>query len=499
MSQSPGVLPRPLAGEEAAGSAGEQEYVVDTALTRVVFSNRGGQIKALYLKEYRDKHHRPVNLVVDRAGGAFPLHLRSGSERLDWQINFANYQASSPRLQLSPSSPTGTLVLSYRNASGWEVVKSYHFKYNSYAMGLDISIRNLPQDEHWRVYQVLWGYGIPRNPSQDGGELQPREPKLFLNDKLVKEEGNGSGQTKHYGNISWVAIDNKYFVVALVPQQTFSTAVVEREGKERRAIGLEFVRESSTLSNRLQIYAGPKEINMLKSQGAYLERVIDYGWVDFLARPLLQILKYFYQYLGNYGVAIILLTVLIKIAFSPLSHKSFKSMQSMQRIQPKIKELQERYGNDRQKLNQEMMNLYRQYKVNPLGGCLPMLLQIPVFFALYYVLQDAIELRKAPFFWWVQDLSEKDPYYIYPILMGITMFIQQKMTPQTGDPRQNQIMMFMPLIFTVLFLNFPAGLVIYWLVNNILTIGQQYTTMKLMGAAPAPSKVGSEQSKLQVK
>lgn len=486
-SGSPGVgeLPRPPVRGEALSKGKEQEYVVETGLARTIFSSRGGQIKALYLKKYLDKHRRPVNLIVDGAGGALPLYVRSGDEGLDSRINFADYQASTPRLPLYPSHPEGILTLSHRDSSGLEVIKSYRFKYDSYTLELDVSVKNLPQGELSKVYQVLWGCGTLRNASPNGDELKYKEPMLFLNNKLVKESGNGVGQTKHYGNISWVAVDNKYFVVALIPQHTFSTAVVEKEGKERVAIGLEFVRESSSLSSRLQIYAGPKEINVLKSQGVYLERVIDYGWVGFLARPLLQFLKYFYRYLGNYGVAIILLTVLIKIVFFPLSHKSFKSMQSMQRIQPKIKEMQERYKEDRQRLNQEMIKIYREYKVNPLGGCLPMLLQIPVFFALYYVLQDAIELRHAPFFWWVRDLSEKDPYYIYPLLMGATMFIQQWMTPQTGDPRQNQIMMFMPLVFTILFLNFPAGLVIYWLVNNVLTIGQQYATMRLAGATPA--------------
>lgn len=485
-SGSPGVgeLSRPLTKGGALREGKELEYVVETGLTRVILSSRGGQIKALYLKKYLDKHNRPVNLIVDRAGGTLPLYVRSEYEGLDFWINSADYQASLPHLQLDPSHPEGFLILSHRDSSGLEVTKSYRFKYDSYAIELDISVRSLSQSERSKAYQVFWGCGTLRDSSPDGNELKYKEPMLFLNNKLVKDKGDGGGQTKHYGNISWVAIDNKYFVVALIPQNTFSTAVVEKEEKERVAIGLEFVRESSTLSSHLQIYAGPKEINVLKSQGVYLERVIDYGWVGPLARPLLQVLKYFYRYMGNYGGAIILLTVLIKIAFFPLSHKSFKSMQSMQRVQPKIKELQERHKGDRQKLNQEMINLYRQYKVNPLGGCLPMILQIPVFFALYYVLQDAIELRHAPFFWWIRDLSEKDPYYIYPILMGATMFIQQWMTPQTGDPKQNQIMMFMPLIFTVLFLNFPAGLVIYWLVNNVLTIGQQFATMRLAGATP---------------
>jgi len=194
--------------------------------------------------------------------------------------------------------------------------------------------------------------------------------------------------------------------------------------------------------------------------------------------PMLIILKYLNEFVKNYGIAIIILTILIKILFWPLGNKSYESMKAMQKLQPKMVELREKYKDDKQKLSQETMALYRAHKVNPMGGCLPMLIQIPVFFGLYKALLYAIELRHAPFFWWIQDLSAKDPYYITPIIMGATMFVQQKMTPTAGDPMQQKIMLFLPIIFTFLFLNFPSGLVIYWLFNNILSIGQQYYVNK---------------------
>jgi YidC/Oxa1 family membrane protein insertase len=195
------------------------------------------------------------------------------------------------------------------------------------------------------------------------------------------------------------------------------------------------------------------------------------------------VLNFFYSYVGNYGVAIIFLTIIIKILFWPLSHKSYKSMESMKKLQPMMAKIREKHKDDRQKMNQEMMQLYKTYKVNPAGGCLPMLLQIPVFFALYQALMGAVELRHAPFIStlpftdivWLADLSAKDPFYITPIVMGATMFLQQKMTPAPGDPMQAKIMMFLPIIFTFLFLSFPAGLVVYWLVNNVLSIFQQWT------------------------
>jgi len=189
---------------------------------------------------------------------------------------------------------------------------------------------------------------------------------------------------------------------------------------------------------------------------------------------MLWLLKFFYNLIHNYGVAIILLTIVIKLILYPLTHKSFKSMKEMQKIQPKITALREKYKDNKEMLNKEIMTLYRTQKVNPLGGCLPMLLQIPVFFALYKVLLDSIELRHAPFIFWIQDLSAKDPYYITPILMGASMFIQQKMTPQVGDPTQAKLMLMLPIVFTFMFLNFPSGLVIYWLVNNLLSIAQQF-------------------------
>jgi len=204
-----------------------------------------------------------------------------------------------------------------------------------------------------------------------------------------------------------------------------------------------------------------------------LQKALNFGWFDVIAKPLLIFLKYINEFTHNYGVAIILLTVVIKILFFPLTHKSYKSMKDMQKVQPLMLKIREKYKNDRETLNKETMALYRTHKVNPLGGCLPMILQIPVFFALYKALLGSIELRHAPFLLWINDLSAKDPYYITPIVMGATMFIQQKMTPTVGDPTQAKMMLLMPIVFTFMFLNFPSGLVIYWLVNNVLSIGQQ--------------------------
>ncbi len=220
-------------------------------------------------------------------------------------------------------------------------------------------------------------------------------------------------------------------------------------------------------------YLGPKKLETLSAGDSSFEEAIHFGFFHFLAKPLFDVLRFFNSFIHNYGFSIILLTICIKSIFWPLTHKSYKSMQGMQKLQPEMKRLKEKYADDKQRLNQEMMSFYRDNKVNPLGGCLPILIQIPVFFSLYKVLLDSIELRHAPFIFWISDLSAKDPYYITPIIMGASMFLQQKLTPTNLDPTQEKVMLMMPVIFTFLFLNFPAGLVIYWLINNLLTILQQ--------------------------
>jgi len=230
-------------------------------------------------------------------------------------------------------------------------------------------------------------------------------------------------------------------------------------------------------SIKYNLYIGPKDYTLLKKEGLSLQEAIEFDsfipGLKWLSIGLLMFIKFLYQFVGNYGIAIILLTILIKAIFWPLGNISYKSMKEMQKIQPKITALREKYKNDQAKLGQETMALYKTHKVNPFGGCLPILIQIPVFIGLYNTLLYAIELRHSPFFWWIQDLSAKDPYYITPIVMGATQFIQQKMTPTMGDPMQAKIMLAMPIIFTFIFLNFPSGLVIYWLFNNIFSIGQQ--------------------------
>ncbi|HCW93854.1 MAG TPA: preprotein translocase YidC, partial [Flexistipes sinusarabici] len=222
------------------------------------------------------------------------------------------------------------------------------------------------------------------------------------------------------------------------------------------------------------IFVGPKEYDLLSSYKFELEESIEFGIFSFLSIPMLQILNFTYDYVGNYGLAIIVLTFVIKIITYPLTQKSMTSMKKMQVLQPEMTKIREKFKGEPQKRNAAMMELYKKHGANPMGGCLPMVIQIPIFIALYKTLLVSIELKGSPFIFWITDLSQKDPYFITPILMGLSMFLQQRMTPTGGDPTQQKIFMFLPLVFTFIFLNFPAGLVIYWLTNNVLTIIQQY-------------------------
>jgi YidC/Oxa1 family membrane protein insertase len=279
----------------------------------------------------------------------------------------------------------------------------------------------------------------------------------------------------------WVAMIQHYFLGAWIPPQdqpeTFYSQYIKNH--TRYVIGTKSAKEihvaggkQQTLSNRL--FIGPKLQDRLEDVAPGLELSVDYGLLHFISKPLFIVLEFIHDYVGNWGWAIVLLTILIKLAFYKLSEASYKSMANMRRVQPRMQQLKERFSGDRQKMNQALMDLYKKEKINPLGGCLPILVQIPVFIALYWVLLESVEMRQAPWILWINNMSAPDPFFILPLLMGITMFIQQKLNPAPIDPIQAKIMMALPVVFTVFFAFFPAGLVLYWVVNNTLSITQQY-------------------------
>ncbi len=312
-------------------------------------------------------------------------------------------------------------------------------------------------------------------------------PTAFLNGKLEEpdyDDLDELGAVRKASVGGWTGIMNRYFIAAIVanPEQDYPY-YFKGDGRSYQA-GLidDGVVNGRDVVFQTRMFIGPKSIPMLKTADAHLERSIDYGWFAFIAKPMHSFLSWMYQYVGNYGWCIILLVLCIKILFFWPTQKSYESMAGMRKLQPEMARMKELYGDDRQKMSQEMMALYKKHKVNPLGGCLPILIQIPVFFALYKVLLMSIEMRQAPFIGWIHDMSVQDPYFVLPIIMGASMFVQQKLNPQPADPMQAKVMQFLPPVFTILFLFFPAGLVLYWVVNNVLSIAQQWYVLKVKQA-----------------
>ncbi len=458
---------------------GEEVLIqVSTGKSHFVISNRGGVLKELQLPRFNNDAGEVIDLIDNPDHLTSALALKANDPEITAILQNALYEPSTTSIVLSQDSPEGRLTLTLNHSSGLQVTRTYIFHFNDYQIEMDTQITAASMASRNLQYQVLLGPGMGGKISSQTDYIVFSGATVFVNNERKENDPDDiTGTVPYSGDLQWVAFQNKYFGSALIPQQGTKNGLVFKE-KDQVFVGLEFESVQSAASAKNLFYAGTKELEILEDKGHHLVRMIDYGWFGnkfaFLVKPLLKVLAFFYGLTQNYGWSIIFMTCCIKLLFSPLTHKSFKSMKGMQKVQPYVKIIQERNKDDRQKMNEEMMQLYKKHKVNPVGGCLPMLLQIPVFIALYHALFFSIELRGAPFMLWVTDLSVADPYYVFPVLMGATMFLQQRLTPSMGDPMQQKIMMFLPIVFTFLFISFPAGLVIYWTVNNLLTITQQY-------------------------
>jgi YidC/Oxa1 family membrane protein insertase len=401
------------------------------------------------------------------------------------------YDSDKENLKLSDDVNKSELRMTAQAANGLTVERVYSFTNNSYLIGLNIKVKNassalvqgLPQ-----LHLVDKNFLGADSPAQ---KFMFAGPAAYVNGELheVPSKDFKDGPKTLQGAIDWVGYEGNYFLCGLLPIEgsgvSFTMQGNDDLTKMFFAGSLDTLQPGTEKEYKYNVFYGPKKLTMLKELGNNLDKSINFGWFDVIAKPTLWLLNWFYTYLHNYGVAIILVTLLFKAVFWPISQKGMKSMKNMQKLQPKMVKIKEKYKNDPTKMNQEVMNLYKTYKVNPLGGCLPMVMQIPVFFALYKVLLMGIELRHAPFMLWISDLSAPDrlwlgfdiPYLgglpVLTLLMGASMFFQQKLSPTTADPTQAKIMMFLPVIFTFMFLNFASGLVLYWFVNNLLSILQQ--------------------------
>ncbi len=470
-----------VGSEEAPASASllkieAKEVTYDGPLFKAVLSENGtGGLQSLTLNNFAETMEEGsarVERVNVNAGDALPLSLSFKSKEIDIPTDAVAQVTSTGRNEF---------LFSQSGEKGVRVERHYRFNPDNYTFDLEVKIVNRGVTD---ITGDLSLHLVERDTEE--GDRYSFIGQVAKLGEEVEQEAFTDLEGEAYrleGDLKWVGFTNKYFITALIPKGEEKRSVVTtREGESLIRAELTFpalsIPAGKEKSVHLTVYSGPKDLTFLISAGSGLEGAIDFGWFHALAEPLLRFLKILYTYTGNYGFAIILVTILIKLVFFPLANKSYKSMKDMQKLQPIMAEMKEKYKDDKERMSKEMMQLYRKNRVNPLGGCLPMVVQIPVFIALYNVLINAIELRHAPFLFWITDMSAKDPYYITPVVMGATMFLQQKMSPSAPDPTQQKVMMMMPVIFTFMFLNFPSGLVIYWLVNNVLSIAQQYYILK---------------------
>jgi YidC/Oxa1 family membrane protein insertase len=464
-----------------AGTAADQIVTVETDLVQIGLSSRGAVITSWELKQYRTAapESKPVQLVYQGAKFRGPLSIRTADAAIEKTIREGLFKIDKDFSVLDAAHPVGHVTMKFQDgASGLAVQKQLTIRHGNYLIDLSVSIQGSSEP-----YEMVLGtnFGIV----EWGDGLIGLIGSASLVDGKVEKETPDS-ELERKGAVQWVALQDKYFLSVLIPQSS-NAALVKKEGDKLVTAAVRIPSPSTGASAKMQLYAGPKEYDTLRSLNVGLEDTIDFGWFIFgswsvvkaVAKPIFYVLRSINEFTHNYGITIILLTMGIKMLFVPLQYKSYKSMKQMQVIQPKVLALQEKFKDDRDRLNKELIKLYRDHKVNPVGGCLPMVLQMPVFVALFNILYMTIDLRQAPFMAWITDLSVQDPYYVLPIIMGATMVIQQKITPTTMDPTQAKIMLVLPVFMTFLFINFPAGLVLYWLTNNVLTISQQVITDRL--------------------
>jgi YidC/Oxa1 family membrane protein insertase len=492
---APGAVPGQVsdatpvtAGVQAINS--QQRIHVRTDLFDVVIDTMGGDIRKVALLKYpehADTPDIPVQLFNDSLPRLLIAQsglLSSSGKSFDHRIIF---NAEATTYELDSGADSLDVTLTYQDPSGMALRKTYTFHRDRYVIDMKVDVNNA-SSEDWsgRLYRQFQSTQVSDGQrfiyTYTGGVVSTpnkRYEKVKFDDmaEWKPEESFTQG--------GWAAMIQHYFLGAWIPEQdqfnNFYTNVV---GGSRYILGMQTAEikipagQTEVFSSKL--YVGPKEHARLIDITPNLELTVDYGYLTILAEPVFWLLTKIHGLVGNWGFAIIIVTLIIKLMFYKLSEAAYRSMANLRKFQPKMQALRERYGNDKQKMSQAMMEIYKKEKINPLGGCLPMLVQIPVFISLYWVLLESVEMRQADFIFWLNDLSSKDPYYVLPVIMGVSMWVQQRLNPAPMDPVQQKVMMALPFIFTAFFAFFPSGLVLYWVVNNILSIAQQwYITRKI--------------------
>ncbi len=444
-------------------------HTIPNGKLEIEFSSAGGRISDAAVLGYRETIQKDAPYIrpVRREQSGYNLSTLFSDASLK---EFGNeiYQgiATSDGYRFTRENKTARVTKTFKVEPDSHFIKS----------DILIAVKDAKQQNLGVLYMPLGGTGFKFDANNP---LEGWQVTAYQNETLTRKTVDQltEGETLLQGNSHWVGFGNRYFATVLINDSALNPDIVlvKKGGFEGAFLRypLNVKPDQKEIALSVRIFVGPKDYSVLSTVPG-LRQMIDYGTFSFLAYPLLELLRFFYRFIHNYGIAIILLTILVRLLFYPLSVKSAKSMKAMQKLQPQIAAIKEKYKDEPQRFNQEQMALFKAHKVNPLGGCLPMLIQLPVFFALYAVLGNSIELFHAPFFGWVQDLSGKDPFYVFPILMGISMFVQQKMTPMAGmDPAQQKMMMFMPIVFSFIMISLPSGLTVYIFLSTLFGIGQQ--------------------------
>ena len=492
---APGDAPQaPIVANNAAGMRSAPDVVavngkrikVHTDVYDIELNTRGGDLKKVYLLNYPINAKTPDQPFALMNDDSYVFISQSGLLGGDVPNHAAIYSSSADSYNLKEGEEKLEVILHWQSAQGLYVDKVYTFYRGRYNFDLEYRVTNNTgsawQGSMYRQFKRTEDTGVETSRflyTYTGGviskEDNPYEKIDFsdMEDKDLKQEVNQG----------WVAMIQHYFVGAWLGDKADTNHLYTKvyDGN-KYVIGIvtpqASIASGSTGVIKARAYVGPKLQEELAELAPNLQLTVDYGWLTILAEPIFWFMKWIYTVVGNWGWTIILLTLSIKLVFYKLSETSYKSMANLRRVSPRLKTLKERFGDDKQGMQQAMMKIYKEEKINPLGGCLPILVQIPVFIALYWVLLESVEMRHAPFIFWLDDLSSKDPYYILPLLMGASMLIQQKLNPAPLDPVQAKIMMMLPIVCTVFFAFFPSGLVLYWVVNNILSISQQWVITK---------------------
>ena len=485
--------PPPEAGPPAAvvvGDAGERDIRLETPNAIVVFTNRGARLKSWKLKHYLDAQKQPQELV-DSQMQPLPFSLQTPDAHVNTVLNTALYASNDASTDGAASSGKSDVRFEYRDSAGIQAVKEFHLEPSSYLVTFRASVtaggRALPA-------AVVWG-GAVGDHLQASTLVQAAQGLLFESGSPMRLAPKAIASKSDYeGNFRYAGVDDNYFMVTAIDpgasKITYQPVTVPPPpgSKTPARTLLSFTIEPKQNPGTLKFFVGPKDIDVLTGIDREFANAINFGRFAVIVVPLLQSLKWVHGYVGNWGWAIVILTVIINLVTAPLRHKQVVSMRKMQEIQPEMKAIQDRYAKlkatdpAKQKMNQEVMALYREKKVNPAAGCVPMLLTFPIMIAMWAVLQVSIELRGAPWFGWIHDLSAPDPFYVLPILMVLTQFLQQRMQPMAGaDPAQQKMMMFMPLVLGFIFFSLPAGALLYYVAGTIIGIGQQYLTTRLIG------------------